>query len=891
MASDVKAQCAGLVTSTNPFSSAPPGALAVADECVLDETNVLETRRGFEATTYGFGISSDRANVFAWYGSTQLVQYASALCRDTGSAFTDYSGTFAVVDATLCRMRFVFAQGNAYFNCVDGCRVLDSVAGTPTQAGVPRHLKTYAIPASNNGWQTPDTNVAYRGVWGIVDANGNEKLGVPSGRYVGTNAVPINVGSMTRAGAVVTVIPSTLVVQSFNIGDTFTLTPGEANFAAGLKTITGVSLFTNQFTYAEAGAAVSNTVAQEFQRTRSQTVTLYIPAGITTSHFFRIYRSEMSANAATEASDELYLCYEGKPSGGDIAAGFVDVNDICPENMLGDAAPWNANDGDGLVNSNERPPVALDLAYWDNSVWYANCTQRHRFFLNLLGIGSPQGVQNNDTVTIAGTTYTFKSAAGAWPEVSIYTAFTLAQNIEKTARALVDAINGYASSTLVRATYNSGENEPAGKIFIEEILIGGSSFSVSASRAASWNPALTRTSDNNRHAHGLMYSKPGQPEAVPLVNEVLVGSQNDAILRVVPLKQSLIVFKQYEGIWEVVGSNGRYTATKLGVANLLAPETVRVFADRVWCLTDQGETTIAEGAGVTVTSYNIENNIIPLTGAALSALKLYSFGVAHESARRYLLWLPVAQSNTWGRQAFVYSTGTKGFTRWLKHARCGGVSPTTDLLYLGSSTSNKVLYERKSFDYTDYQDETFSVTISSVTSPSTVTLNTSGHGVVVGDCLDNGGAPVPVIVTAVNGADLTVSQDPTIYLPASGAITVHTGIACSVRWQPVTGGNPASVKMARQVTFLVNGCNATTAKAKFSSDMDPTEQPVSLTFDSPAYAVASTAKTCRVSPLPAEHAQASQLTVGLDMREAYASFKLHGFVLDFEADGEKGGRR
>lgn len=892
MATDVKVQVAGLHTSNNPFSSAAPGAMARADNCVINATNVLEPRRGLEAMGYTFGGSSDRANVLTWYGSTLLVQYASKLCRDTGAAFTDYTGTFSPVASTVERIRFVTAAGNLYFNCSDGLRVLDSTTGTPAAAGVPRALRTYATPASNNGWQTPNTLVAYRSVWGIVDANGNEKLGVPTGRYIGTNAVPVPIGSMSRAGAVVTVLPNTLVPQGLNVGDTFTLTPGEANFAAGLKTITSVSLFLNQFTYAEAGAAVFNTVAQDFQRTRSQTVNAHMPAGITTSHFFRLYRSEMSANASTTPSDELYLCYEGKPTAGEITAGVVSVNDICPEEFLGDPAPWNANDGYGLVQANERPPVSLDLAYWDNCLWYANTTQRHRFFLNVLGIGTPQGIQNGDSITIAGVTYPLSTTPAAYPTVTIETAYTAAENIEATARSLVDSINSYTGSTLVRAYYVSAEDDPPGRILIEEIAIGGSAFTVSASRASSWTPALTRSSDNNARGNGLMFSKPGEPEAVPVVNEVLVGSQNDRILRVIPLKASLIVFKEYEGIWSVTGSNGRYTAERIGLARLLSPETVQTLSDKAWAFTDQGVVTVTEGAGIGVVSYNIETDLTHLFGPdTFSLLKRYSFAVAYESDRRYVAWLPSAFGDTYGTQAYNHSTGTKTWTRWTKAATCGAINPVTQKLTLGSPTANKVLVERKDFTWSDYADESFTATVNSK-SGNVLTMSTSAHGIVVGDCVTVGinlGDAAGPVVTAVAGAAVTLSSAATI---GTGSVTVYPGIDVQVRWQPVTGGDPSLAKLARQVTFLFKGCDATLARGVFNSESLLTESTVLLDC-TPQAAVGddSVVRMVRVAPLPADAAQGAQLTVGLSVREALTRFKLHGFVANFEADSEKGGRR
>lgn len=67
------------------------------------------------------------------------------------------------------------------------------------------------------------------------------------------------IGGMVRAGTTVTVTTST--AHNLIAGDTFVLSPGEANFAAGTKTVVAAPT-TTTLTYTEAGAATASTVAQ-----------------------------------------------------------------------------------------------------------------------------------------------------------------------------------------------------------------------------------------------------------------------------------------------------------------------------------------------------------------------------------------------------------------------------------------------------------------------------------------------------------------------------------------------------------------------------------------------------------------------------------------------------
>lgn len=50
----------------------------------------------------------------------------------------------------------------------------------------------------------------------------------------------------------------------------------------------------------------------------------------------------------------------------------------------------------------------------------------------------------------------------------------------------------------------------------------------------------------------IYYSKPDEPEAVPLLNYLSVGSEKSKILRIVPFTDSLMVFKE-DGVWRISG--------------------------------------------------------------------------------------------------------------------------------------------------------------------------------------------------------------------------------------------------------------------------------------------------------------------------------------------------
>lgn len=82
-----------------------------------------------------------------------------------------------------------------------------------------------------------------------------------------TLAKSVAIGGLVRVATTVTA--ETETAHNLAIGDTVTLSPGEADFAAGTKTVLTVPDETS-FTYTEAGSATASTVAQTFTRTVSR---------------------------------------------------------------------------------------------------------------------------------------------------------------------------------------------------------------------------------------------------------------------------------------------------------------------------------------------------------------------------------------------------------------------------------------------------------------------------------------------------------------------------------------------------------------------------------------------------------------------------------------------
>jgi hypothetical protein len=890
----------GLFTSPNEFSAVPEGALITANNIVIDVDQVAESRRGFDRA-YTLPNADDRISRFAVYQDTLLAAWnGSTVGYLNSSAFVALSGTYSHPDSSLARLRFLTANNNLYFTTSSGIYKMDAYNATPTLAGIPKGLDIEVSLSGSSGFLATANQTGYRVIWGIKDAQNNIVTGAPSGRAVAINS---------------------------SGGD------------------------------------------------RDVSLTVTIPSGITTSHFFQVYRSKASGGVAVSPDDELGLVYENNPTSGEISTGYLTVVDRTTDDLRGQTL-YTSPSQEGISQSNERPPQADYIEEFQSSVIYGNCKSKHRKIFTILAVGGSAGIAINDTVTIAGTVYTAKgtetiasgyfsapsatattttgdttsgnnvltnvaSTAGckigwkisgtdipAGSYISAFTSTTItmvtsdgttasnatgstagvtfsitanigpyssttitpAQAIADTATSLIRVINRYSSNTLVYAYYLSAETDLPGQILIEERGLGGNSFALLASaRSTAYNPALptsgtTVSSTNDDFQNQIMIAKPGKAESVPLANFRRVGSANTPILGLAKLRNTLFIFKGKEGIYRMTGTDPNTFSVELmdSSAKLLAPDSIAVVNNQIWCLCDQGITVITE-TGVSVISRPIEDLLLDQFGTALTAVKYYSFGVGYESDRKYILWTVSTSADTYGTQAFVFNVFTQGYTKWTLAKRTAIVNPTDDKLYLADGASYYTDQERKNRNYTDYVDYGITTTITSA-STYTVYLGSTSE-VEVGDLLYQS-ASVQSLITAVEAAYVTVEDNITWSI---AACTVYKGINCEIEYAAVTGSNPGLGKQFPEIAMLFKAARFNTATLSFASDNSAYFESVSISGsraglwglfgwgDSPWGGVIRSTAIRALVPLEKQHA--SYLRIKFTHRQGYGYFKLNGFSL------------
>lgn len=813
---------AGLYTHPNDLSEVPQGALARADNVVINRESVAEPRRGFDRLTYGFASNSDRANKLFVYQDTILAHYATNKLARYSSGWTNYSGTFDPPSATV-PVRAAEANNNFYFTTSTGVKVLDSVSATPGSAGIPRGLDAEASLTGASGFMSTNTQVAYRVLWGIKDANNNLIIGAPSQRAV------------------------------------------VANSSGG---------------------------------TRDVSLQITIPAGITTDHFFQVYRSAMSATSSTEPTDEMGLVYEANPTSGEITAKSLTITDQTPEDLRG-ASLYTSPSQQGIAQANDEPPLAKDVAEFKNCLWYANTVSKHRLFVTILSVGGSSGIQLDDTITIAGTTYTAKASENvASLQYELVTGGTPAQNIADTALSLVRVINQNSTNTSVYAYYLSSEGDLPGQLLIEERSLGGSSFAATVSaRGAAFNPALptsgtTVSSTNDTFANGLYNSKLQEPEAVPILNYRRLGSAAKAILRIIPLRDSLFVLKE-DGIWRGTGDYPAFSFDALDLTTkLIAPETAVVLNNQIYALTDQGVVSISD-TGIQVASRPIESSILELFGSSLSTIRTTAFGVSYETERKYILFMPSDEADTYPTQAYVYNTFTNSWTRWPLAKKCGIVRASDDKLYLGDAESEYINQERKTYTFRDYIDEATSVTITGVS--GTIVSVTSVNGLEVGDLIyqsESLNSQVTSIDVLANTVEVYTATS-----FANGSTTVYKAFESIVEWVPQAGQNAGMLKHFQEASLLFKNNYFPEGNVGFYSELSGSVEETTVTgtygglwgrfeWGETAWGGVQRPRAIRTL-VPRDKAWCDLLSVRFRHKMAYSTFQLLGVSLPFEFISER----
>lgn len=716
MPKQIKLGATGLVTSPNRLSEVPEASMSEATNVVIRRDGIVETRRGVASLGGAWSSTAVGSGVYIW--NKDATAYSIAI-QSTNLSYNS-------------RALGVWSD----------------------------YSGSFSPPNANYAWIR------------FAEAKKNLYFSSSTGvfRLDAYNGTPVLTG-----------IPKPLSVLLAAGGATggWLTNPGSVAYRAVIKYTDANS---NVFFSAPSGRAVHRKSAGAAE---AVAVTVYLPSGLSSSYSVQVFRSAQTSSASDEPSDEMGLVYERKLTSGEATARSVAITseDVVPDIMRGTTGYFCPSQ-QGINQANERPPIANDICWHKGVMSYASTTGRQRLSLRLLSVDAASGgLQNNDTVGIAGVVYVAKTTPAGTTDFQLTTSGTAQTNVQATALALVNKINTTSSNTTVYAYVLSGSDDPAGIFFVEERGLGAAAFTAIGSRAKCWAPELevsgTNNSSSNDAAPNRIYeSKVLEPEAVPLTNFYDVAASGDRVLRVIPLRDSIFAFKEFEGLYRVTGEPGNKRVQLFDpTVQLVAPRSAVTLGNQIYALTTMGVVAISD-VGVKIVSRKIEDIFTPaLTESYRATTRKLCHAIGNEADGLYVIWLPNVNDDVFAGRAYVYCPATDAWTMWDHPASSSAYEPQSNIYYIQRGSTQTVSYETKDNASTDYDD--VGVAISTAL---TWNISTAGNPVQMkqwsrADFLLQAGTATSV--TAGFATDLDTTEESVVLSPASGAAVVSSPVPLS----------------------------------------------------------------------------------------------------------------
>lgn len=687
---------AGLVTAPGLLQRNPASCIESVN-WEFPAPGIIRKRRGFARQTGNAGgpvwqLMTSRlmgANVLAHIGSTTVatqIRYGDGSAALT--AIPTIDGGTLTRDPQDTRMKLAVCQRDHYLTADEGVARLESdfASGSSARyAGMPRGqgLRSVTIATSVFANFAVGKARAYRVTWHRKDADGVELGGAPSSRFVIANAA---------------------------------YEPGYAAVATDF--------------------GFSFRIPMEFGTKAT---------ALTTSYYWRLWGTRQFTEASELGDDEMHLIAEAYLTAGNLAVGYVLYSDGTPDSFLLSAPSLHTNLSNfppsevgirqGLVNEDAPPPVANDIAYWQDVMWYADCFSRPGITVGLIS-----ALANNDTITVTANGVTLavtaKTVPGAASEFQIVTTgATNAINIRETVAYLVDCLNKNAVSGFTAHAITTNSTQP-GLMYLELSNLATATtqpLNFTSSVTSKWAgfDGYKIASDvlSTEQSNLLRFSKPLRADAVPPINVLSVGNADSRILRVMPFRDRMLVFTD-AGIYQVTGrtfADFSVFPFDLGY-RLMGRELVAMCDEKVYAWCNEGIIEIDDG-GVTVVSQSIEPTIeaaiVTAAGGSAGALLVgrtaigqFGFATAYRNQHQVRFHYCEEAAANCSAYWFAFDTRTRTWTQGdfgsktiggLLDGRCCSVVRFSDDLLVGGSWSSGadtyLFLERRDYTATDYADD------------------------------------------------------------------------------------------------------------------------------------------------------------------------------------------
>ena len=904
-------QCAGLHTSNNELSSVPAGALVEADNVIIRAKDVVEPRRG-QRWEYTLPQSTDRTSEIFFFNGYPLVHFNdSKLAYPGGSGLLTYAGTYSAPNASLSRMKAVEAHENLYFATKNGVYRLDTLNGTPKAAGAPKTADMYGVllTAGTSGFLQTSSKVAYRVVFCAKDAHGTLYVGSPSGRGFSTNASTTNSANVSVWFPVPSWVTTEHLYRVYRTAQVPANTdPGDEMGLVYEKQLTSDDLSNGYVSFTDA-------TPDDFRgaplHTNPNSGDGILQANEPPPFCYDLtYWNGRLWFANTRQPHRLYLDLLGisaSPTDSGLRVG--DRLTIAGVSYTGAIFQDFGTNARFQINSASTPSESIESTA-RNLVETINRnpanTRVRAYYIS--GPNDPPGkivIEARDLdstpITASLDTYPFaiSSLSRSGGVVTVVTAeahgLSSGDSVFIGAASPSSAFPGGGKTNITKVdfvTFTYVESGTAGTVTTGSYTVRRTA----PSPSGAWNPDMLAgpaSSSNDAAPNRLYYSKYQEPEAVPLLNYLDVGAKNRAILRIVPLRDKLFVFKE-DGVFIVTGDVPFRVDLLDDTVRLVGPDTAVPVANQIYCLSNQGVVAVSEG-GAAIVSRQIESMVAALMCEAnLDLMRSVAFGVGHDTDHMYQLWLPNGASAVVG-QALVYNTLLGGWTRWTLSRSCGRTNPINNTPYMGDAVSNKVFRESRTFTNEDYADDVFAISVDSSYGDPTLFQSSMASDVAPGDLISDadftGAFGVVTSVDYVTGM-ISIKGNTIEISDQTPYLYVYKAIQCKVTWATVVAGDPGALKHFRELKLHFKKDVVWDATMTFATELAPAQAVPLMIQDGPPTPGAVgygnfTYPTQKRLLVPQQQQRAAYLHLSFSSNQACAFWALNGFSLSFEHTSER----
>ncbi len=733
----------GLQTSPNNLGAGSEGALVVADNVTIRYPDVLEPRRGQEADAFGATVGDTIRQVS--FFEDKVVAHTGTQVRVSGAA-SELTGTYTAADPDY-RLKTAIAASTFFMATDKGVMALESSTSTvPRLTGIAEPLTPFAgvvldplSPAPTiTGFLDPGKAVAYRVLFGYVDAHDAVHLGPPSVRvtalniFTGQASVKVYVPLLTApTDASGNIVSGTFVrVYRSVMADTEALTSDE------LYLVNETVIDTT--TYGLNNVLVlSDTARQEFAVQSAPLYTNPTQGGLPND------APPFAQDIATWSQREWYA-NTNQPHA--LTAQLIGVEGGGTPNMpttgirIGDTVTI-----DGVVFTGAQ---YLNYANREFVVWSSGTPEENisltlnqlQDVVNTWAINHPEFAIRAylEPVVFGDTLLNFKirfqrPSVDSTTNTSFDVVYAVQDNI-----ATVTASGGgfyqvetttdnhlrvddwvslyeqdtfkgdYKVTTIVSSTIFEIQSADPTIVDTTNVIrkYGESVWTPDLYRNPIFPASFPARSDNERGVNYVYYSLPGEPEAVSAASYIPVGTGGRAIRRIVPQRDRLLVFKE-EGTYAIYGDFPFQVSLIDDTVAILAPDSAVAVGSTVIVLTEDGIMAVSDG-GIQMISKVIDSTLKPYVAAPYRTLTSKgAFGVAYESEKVFALFMPSLGITGYGAKAYVFGMETDSWTTWSfpQPRLCGRVDPFTDTAYYGTFYEPWLVKDRNTSSINDYIDD------------------------------------------------------------------------------------------------------------------------------------------------------------------------------------------